>query len=173
MIKIFFNLIIVSTFTLFFISCSENNDTVSANIEELDPEFNIVDKKKVTLNYRNHCGGCHGQNFASFVEREWKYGNSLKELLNSIKIGYKNNGMPAYGGAFTEQEVNDLANYILLEIKGKTKKMLETSNLGLSELIKSDDLNFRLETITDKIPGTPWGIEQLPNGEILVTELGG
>ncbi len=158
------------------IGCSKDSQDLVPVKEQPDSGNSgteIIDKEKVAVNYRNHCGGCHGQNFASFVERQWKYGSSLKDLQNSIKVGYKNNGMPAYGATFNEQEVKDLANYILSEIKGKTKEMLEADNPNLSGLIKSDDVSFRLETITDNIPGTPWGIEQLPNGEILVTELGG
>ena len=158
-------------------SCSKDSQDIIPVIEEPDSGNSgsemIINKEKAVLNYRNHCGGCHGQNFASFVERQWKYGNSLEAVQNSIKVGYKKNGMPAYGATFSEQEVKDLTNYILSEIKGKTKEMLGTDNPTLSGLTKSDDLSFRLETITDKIPGIPWGIEQLPNGEILVTERGG
>jgi glucose/arabinose dehydrogenase len=110
---------------------------------------------------------------SSFVERDWTYGNSLEDIIASITNGYSGNGMPAYGSMLSEKEIEDLANYILTQIEGKTKAMLEEDNPDLSGLISSDDLNFRLETITDEIPGIPWGIEQLPNGEILVTERSG
>lgn len=164
---------VLLSLSIAMIGCNKDSSDPLPIKEELDSGTGIIDKEKAALNYRNHCGGCHGQNFASFVERQWKYGNSPEAVLNSIKVGYEKNGMPAYGTTFSEQEVKDLANYILSEIEGKTKKMLETENPSLSGLINSDDLSFRLETITDKIPGIPWGIEQLPNGEILVTERGG
>ena len=172
MFKIFMTHVLVS---LLFVMISCTNDSPDSPLPEKEPDSGseIIDREKTALNYRNHCGGCHGQNLSSFVERQWNYGDSHEAVLNSIKQGYTNNGMPAYGATFSEQEVKDLTNYILFEIEGKTKEMLEKDNPGLSGLIKSDDLSFRLETITDKIPGTPWGIEQLPNGEILVTELGG
>ena len=85
----------------------------------------------------------HVQKFSSFVERQWKYGNSPDRVLNSIKVGYTKNGMPTYGATFSEQEVKGLTNYILSEIKGKTKDMLQAVNPALSGLIKSDDLSFR------------------------------
>jgi len=154
------------------LSCSDSQDPLPAE-EGTDPEDEIVNLTGAALTYRNQCGGCHGQDLGSFVEREWTYGNSLEDIVQSITAGYSGNGMPAYGTALSDQEITDLTNYILTEIEGKTKAMLEAENPDLSGLISSDDLSFRVETLTDDIPGIPWGIEQLPNGEILVTERGG
>jgi glucose/arabinose dehydrogenase len=170
--KIFITLILLSL-TFIMIGCSNENQDLTPPVEEPNSTFKIIDKQKAALNYRNHCGGCHGQNFGSFVERNWKYGKTPEAVLKSIKTGYTKNGMPAYDATFSDEDLNDLTNYILSEIEGKTKKMLEANNPNLSGLIKSDDLSFRLETITDKIPGIPWAIEQLPNEELLVTELSG
>ncbi|MCX2719631.1 PQQ-dependent sugar dehydrogenase [Lentiprolixibacter aurantiacus] len=159
---------------LIFILLGCNNAMDPESPEEgIDSENEIVDPENIALTYRNECGGCHGQDLSSFVERDWVYGNSLEDVIESITNGYPGNGMPAYGSMLSEKEIEDLANYILTDIEGKTKEMLEEDNPDLSGLISSDDLNFRLETITDEIPGIPWGIEQLPNGEILVTERGG
>lgn len=154
------------------LGCNKALDPESSE-EGIDSENEIVDPESIALTYRNECGGCHGQDLSSFVERDWTYGNTLEDIIASITNGYSGNGMPAYGSMLSEKEIEDLANYILTEIEGKTKAMLEEDNPDLSGLISSDDLNFRLETITDEIPGIPWGIEQLPNGEILVTERGG
>ena len=161
-------------FLSILLSCNSSMDPESPEEEEIiDPGNETVDLTGTALNYRNHCGGCHGQNMGSFVERDWTYGNSFEEVAQSITNGYANNGMPAYGSTFSEQEIQELTDYILSEIDGKTKAMLEEENPDLSGLVSSDDLTFRLETLTDGIPGIPWGMEQLPNGEILVTERGG
>jgi len=168
---------IATKFVLLFflpilLSCNNSLDSESPE-EEIDTGSEIIDLEDVALTYRNNCGGCHGQDLGSFVERDWTYGNSLEDVIKSITDGYSANGMPAYGASLSTQEIEALSSYILSEIDGKTKAMLEEENPDLSGLISSDDLSFRLETITDDIPGIPWGIEQLPNGEILVTERGG
>lgn len=154
------------------LGCSDSEDPGPPE-EENDPGDEIPAWEGAALTYRNQCGGCHGQDLGSFVEREWTHGSSLEEVIESITEGYPGNGMPAYGSALSSQEIEELTNYILTEIDGKTKAMLEEENPDLSGLIASDELNFRLETLTDEIPGIPWGLEQLPNGEILVTERGG
>ncbi|MGX1930172.1 PQQ-dependent sugar dehydrogenase [Flagellimonas sp. 2504JD4-2] len=152
--------------------CNNSQDPESPE-EGMGTDDGIIDPTDVALTYRNQCGGCHGQDLASFVERDWSYGSTVEDVIQSITDGYSGNGMPAYGSTLSAQQIEDLTNYILTEIDGKTKAMLEEDNPDLSGLISSDDLTFRLETMTDDIPGIPWGIEQLPNGEILVTERGG
>lgn len=159
-------------FLSILLSCNNSEDPESPE-EEMDSGNEIIDVTGVALTYRNNCGGCHGQDLGSFVEREWTYGNAMEDIIQSITEGYSTNGMPAYGSTLDAQEIEALTDYILTEIDGKTKAMLEEENPDLSGLISSDDLSFRLETLTDDIPGIPWGLEQLPTGEILVTERGG
>lgn len=161
--------LLISWLALFMVGC--NDSDYEPGIPE--PAAEVVSDSLVNAIYRNNCGGCHGQNLESFVERVWKYGNSEVEVLNSIKVGYPINGMPAYGQTFSEAELKRLTTYILTGIEGKTKDMLLDDNPDLSGLIESEDLNFRLETLTDQINGIPWGIVQLPDGDLLVTERDG
>ena len=156
--------------------CSSQSETETNEVEEVEEEEiqdEIPDLAKAAINYTNHCGGCHGQKFESFIEREWLYGNTSAEIASSIELGYDGNGMPSYKALFTSQEIKDLADYILQEIDGKTQESIQQDNPNLSGIITSDNLNFRLETITDQISGVPWGVAQLPNGDFLVTERGG
>ncbi len=148
-----------------------DDDTTTPVTDDSDtPITNDLSAKE---NYRNHCGGCHGQQLESFIEREWSYGNTPEDLVNSIQHGYTQNGMPAYNTMFSKNELDSLVDYILTGIEGKTLESLEAENPNLSGTISSENLNFRLETITSDINGIPWGMVQLPNGEFLVTERGG
>lgn len=154
----------------FVFNCSNQTETtVQDDIQEEEEEV-VADLTKAAINYTNHCGGCHGQKFESFIERQWLYGNASVDIANSITVGYESNGMPAYENTFSPQEIKDLADYILQEIEGKTKADIEVENPNLSGTIESDDLIFRLETITNQIDGVPWGMVQLPNGDFLVTQ---
>lgn len=157
--------IIIITVFVVILSCNKKEDPVN-------PDF-VYSEERAATNYKNHCGGCHGQRFGSFIERDWLYGNTENEVILSIKNGKPQNGMPSYQSAFTEEEINELAQYILKETNGKSKEDFETGNTSYSGLIKSDDLNFRVETINAEINGKPWGMVQLPNGEFLVTVLEG
>lgn len=148
-------------------------DDSKEEIIEEEPETEVPYDSLSRALYRNNCGGCHGQNMVSFVERNWKYGNSKEEILNSIKSGYPDDGMPGYGQTFSDDELEKLTIYILTTIEGKTKEQLLGDNPDLSGLITSNDLNFRLETLTDAINGIPWAILQLPSKDLLVTERSG
>ncbi len=154
-------------------SCSNQTETTDQNPNGEEEEEPVADFAKAAENYTNHCGGCHGQKFESFIERQWLYGSASTDIINSITTGYESNGMPSYENVFTSQEIKDLADYILQEIEGKTKADIEAENPNLSGIITSEDLNFRLETITNQIDGVPWGMVQLPNGDFLVTQRDG
>jgi glucose/arabinose dehydrogenase len=152
---------------LFFLGCGTKENEENSFIPE------PISEEQLAVIYQNNCGGCHGQKFESFVERDWRYGSSNEGILNSIMNGYPENGMPAYAQTFSEEELKRLTTFILNNTEGKTKDMLSSENPDLSGLIESDDLNFRLETLTEGIDGIPWAIVQLPNRDLLVTERGG
>ncbi|WP_299555647.1 PQQ-dependent sugar dehydrogenase [Seonamhaeicola sp.] len=152
-------------------SCSNQTETTqNDDTQEEEEEEVVTDFAQAAINYTNHCGGCHGQKFESFIERQWSYGSTSEDISNSISVGYESNGMPSYKNAFTDQEIKDLADYILREIEGKTKADIEAENPNLSGIMQSDDLSFRLETITNQFSGIPWGMVQLPDGDFLVTQ---
>ncbi|MEL7119873.1 MAG: PQQ-dependent sugar dehydrogenase [Bacteroidota bacterium] len=122
-------------------------------------------------NYEKYCASCHGKNLRTFIDREWVYGNSWNEVFKAIKVGYPNDGMPAYDTAFTDQEITDLVNYILVDIEQFTRQQLKQGP-QLSGVIESEELKFSLETVADGFK-IPWGMDFLPNGDLLVSERSG
>jgi glucose/arabinose dehydrogenase/cytochrome c553 len=127
-------------------------------------------EEKAALNYRNYCGGCHGEKMDAFVDRQWKHGNTKEDLFKAIKNGYANEGMPAFDSTFTDKEIRELSDYIIKGIKnvdryGATKK-------PVSNIFKTEELTIRLDTVA-KGMDIPWGMAFLPGDELLVTDRNG
>lgn len=122
-------------------------------------------------NYKQYCASCHGENLQSFVDRDWVYGNSWNEVYKAIKVGYPNDGMPAYDTAFTSKEISELTDYILKGIERTVADQLD-ENTDYTGIVESEDLNFQVETVVDGLK-IPWGIAFLPSGEMLITERNG
>lgn len=68
--------------------------------------------------YLTYCMQCHGataegaKGFPNLTDNDWLYGGSpekIKETLNKGRQGM----MPAFGAAFGEEKVKDVANYVL------------------------------------------------------------
>jgi cytochrome c oxidase cbb3-type subunit III len=73
-----------------------------------------------------NCAACHGREARGnaalgapdLTDRDWLWGGDGKSILASIREG-RTGTMPAFGGAKTEQEMRDLANYVL-SLSGRT-----------------------------------------------------
>lgn len=136
-------------------------------ISMADPQFR---EEKAALNYRNFCGGCHGEKMDAFVDRQWKHGNKKEDLVKAIKHGYANEGMPSFDSAFTDVEIKDLADYILKGIKNVDR--YTASDKPKSNIFKTETMTIRLDTVA-KGMDVPWGMAFLPNQELLVTDRNG
>jgi len=119
----------------------------------------------VAENYKEYCSGCHGANQEQFMDRTWLWGASKDSVFASIKYGNEVAGMPAYDTTFTDDEIYELANYIL-NAKAVAPKHSPRKN---QPIITSDDLTFQIDTLVTGMDN-PWGLEFLPNGDILITE---
>lgn len=132
---------------------------------------NSRDFANAKANYTKYCASCHGEKLETFVNRKWIYGNSWNEVFKAIKLGYPNDGMPAYQEAFSDREINALVDYILNGIEQLAFDDFE-KEAKLTGKIQSDQLEFRLETVVSGLD-IPWGLAFLPSGDILITERSG
>lgn len=119
-------------------------------------------------NYKNYCAGCHGELMEAFVDRKWKYGSDKKSLVHAINIGYPNDGMPGFDTAFTDKEVEELADYIMEGLK-TVQRFDFAKQKEQKTTYSGDGMNIQLETVIGGLK-SPWGLAFLPNNDILFTE---
>jgi len=117
-------------------------------------------------NYAIFCADCHGRKLEEFIERKWTNGESKMDVIKSIKYGIVSEGMPAYEKSFSQQEIEELAAFILL--KSKDKKVEQTPILS-SKIYKTNAYNLQTEKVVDNIE-IPWGIKVTEDGTIYFTE---
>jgi len=123
--------------------------------------------KSASENYQMYCAGCHGVNLDNLVGRKWVYGKNPAKVEQIIAEGLERDGMPGFDSIFTNDEVRALSEYILAETKARSIK--ENTFLPPRDGIYGDDFKYKTEVLVDKLE-IPWGIEFLPDGDILVAE---
>lgn len=126
-----------------------------------------ADTLRAEQNYRQYCGGCHGEKMDAFVDRQWKHGKSREDLYKAVKVGYHDEGMPAFDSAFTDAEIYELADYML-------EGIARFQQFEFEEEVKVNSftgggLTLKLDTIVSGLKSV-WGIAFLPDGNMLITE---
>jgi glucose/arabinose dehydrogenase len=124
----------------------------------------------MAMNYQSFCGGCHGEKMNAFVDRVWKHGNTREDLFKGIKSGYPDEGMPAFDSAFKDQEIFELADYIITGIKNVNRYV--NTDKPISNIFKTEKIKIRLDTVVNGLD-VPWSMVFLPNNEMLITERSG
>lgn len=73
--------------------------------------------------FQTYCSQCHGSDgrgakgFPNLVNHDWLYGGDPQTIKTTIMNG-RHGQMPAFGAAFGEEKVKDVANYVL-SLSGK------------------------------------------------------
>lgn len=141
-----------------------------------EKEYTSVTEDETTLkggpaeNYGNYCAGCHGGKMDAFVDRDWKHGSGLNDMIKGIKEGYPDEGMPGFAKALNDKEIKELAEYIIEGIKNR--KAYDFDAVQKTGIFKSEKLTVKLDTIATGLDVT-WGMAFLPDGSILATERDG
>ena len=135
---------------------------------ELPIKYLVADQD--SSNYLNYCAGCHGYYMEEFKNREWMYAKTDEEIFNIIKLGEDKSGMPAFDLAFSDKEIKSLTKFILEESKNLVSK--PSKEKEYDKTVKSKDVVFWTQTIVSDLK-IPWGMEFLPNGDMLIAERNG
>ena len=154
-------LLIVAIGSFAFTQVNKNSVVVSS----------IEDPEKI---YAEKCSSCHGEKVDAFVDRQWKHGKTKEALVASISNGYNDFGMPAWKEILTPAEIDAMSLLILESLKtveqysfSKEKKVV-----GGPAKFVSKGMTVTLDTIATGLT-SPWGFEQLPNGNYLITDRAG
>lgn len=148
---------------------TDTADTASAGGETALSEAQL---EKAATNFSTYCAGCHGEQAATFADRKWKFGQGPEELFASIKFGHPDAGMPAFEKTFTDEEIKGLVGYIQEGMSRVAQYSFEDTQ-NLSGTLQAEQFRYRLDTVAMGIGEVPWGMEFLPDGGMLITEIGG
>jgi glucose/arabinose dehydrogenase len=128
----------------------------------------------VARTYETLCANCHGATLAggqgpSLVDTTWVHGDTDADLTRVIRDGVPTTPMASFRAALTDQQIRALVIYIREAQERVRSGSLATSPRPLPDRVESQRHAFRVETVADGLE-TPWGIEFLPGGDLLVSE---
>jgi len=132
----------------------------------VESSFNIP-AKSAEENYQIYCSGCHGVNLEKFRNKKWIYGTTPAKIEQVIAKGIGNEEMQGFENVLSHDEIRALTEYILAVSKETEIKTSE--NNQPKNGIYGTDFKYRAELVVGGLE-IPWGIEFLPNGDLLIAE---
>jgi glucose/arabinose dehydrogenase len=169
--------------TVAAVACSFTPRSASSeNAAPGDPEPKTVvgaivqgSQANVTRLYEENCAKCHGQRGEGggggtrtlLTRAKYDQGND-RPFFDAIKNGVHDMGMPAYGATLSDPEIWSLVVHIR-ELQAKDLRQTEGSPKPENGVYKGQRRNYRVETVIDRGLDTPWALDWLPDGRMLVT----
>jgi glucose/arabinose dehydrogenase len=117
--------------------------------------------------YEEFCVGCHFQP-DEFMDKAWIEEKTVESAYTSIRYGMEDIGMPAFRGGISDEDILNLATYIIN--RGDDPGAL--SQGGSGKLYRSESFSYEAVTVVDNLD-IPWGMTWLPGGDMLVAERSG
>src|SRR5687768_13762369 len=154
------------------------NAAGEASVKPADP-VNLESQRRKTVAqlYAENCSNCHGENgegggggTRSILNREKFEQTHDRPFFEAIKNGVADTPMPAYKDSLTDEQIWGLV-VRLRELQGKALRAQFGSPKAENGVYRSKRHNFKVETVVEEGQGlaTPWGMDWLPDGRMLVT----
>lgn len=141
------------------------SDNVTDRLSDATP-FDSVS----AAHYQNFCAGCHGDNMEEFADRKWMFASTPEEIASLIKNGEESMGMPGFSKAFNDKEIKALTAHIIQESSRQYAE--QTSEKKSDEKKAKKDVKVWADVIVTGLD-SPWGLEFLPDGDLLIAERNG
>jgi glucose/arabinose dehydrogenase len=128
----------------------------------------------ITQTYAQLCANCHGANLEggqaqSLLDDVWVAGGDDESLAKSIRNGFPEKGMPAWGAAIPEKEIRAMVIYIH-ELRSKhQRENTQFTKPAASITAKSKLLTFKLDTWIPDVK-EPYSLAFLSSKTALMTE---
>lgn len=160
-------------FALF--SCNQRGsspETAAKDSKSTETALSQEQQSLAAQHFATYCAGCHGDNATTFADRDWKFGESDEALFASIKKGRPDMGMPAFEATFSDEEIKGLVSYIRQGMEHVAEYDFEDAPTT-GGTFQTEELQLKLETVAEGFGEVPWGMAFLPDGSMLITEIGG
>lgn len=116
--------------------------------------------------YARYCASCHGRQLESFRSRTWTMDKTETAISAIVKNGIENKGMPSFSAALNDQQIKELAQYILLE----SEKTIDSA--GQQDVFSTEEFRVSMESVFTEA-SVPWDIESLPDSSLLIADRDG
>ncbi len=142
---------------------------ISINAFSFEKPEHIIDAKTDAI-FTQYCSSCHGEKIEAFVDRKWKYGTTKVDIAKTITNGAIDAGMPSWKNTLSPKQIDNLASQIVKSIANVDQ--YKFSSKPKTNNFKSGSMTMKLDTVATGFD-SPWGITQLPDGNLLITDRAG
>ena len=132
-------------------------------------EITAVDPTAI---FQQQCVNCHdGGKAPSLQNGDFKHGRDDAGLARSIRDGYPETGMPAFGSALSASTIQSLVVFLHERMaKAMSRRKTICRLIPATVHPRANFEPFRIETVVDEGLEVPWSFVFLPDGRILLSE---
>ena len=130
----------------------------------------------IAQRYAQLCAQCHGAQLegtgqgVSLLKEEWLHGGDDESLARSIRNGFPEKGMPAWGAAgVPEKEIRAMVIYLREQRAKFQRGQMQFAKPAESITVQSQLHAYQLNTWVGDLK-EPWSLAFLPEGRAVVTE---